>query len=135
MSVSTLQRTNGEVTTLMKSEHGNSLYFISSAVGFLYNNFPKRPFFIQQLPKKVDFLTQTSPKKAIFWKKFKKIAPQNPGLAPRRGVGPAVPTRRLLPTLLYQRLRPVLVERCIPLAVPAQSTQPPQKAAKTKICI
>ena len=62
----------GRVTTFMKSEHGNSLYFISSAVGFLYNNFPKQSI----------FSTQTFQKKSHFSICFfKKIAPQNPGLA------------------------------------------------------
>ena len=79
----------------MRSKHGNSLHFISSAVHFLYNNFPKKSI----------FSTQTSPKKAICRDFFlKKIAPQNPGRHPP-GVGPAVPTRRPSPTLQYQRLR------------------------------
>ena len=73
LSVSTLQRTNGEDTTWMRSEHGNGLHFISSAVDFLYNNFPKKADFLYtNIPKKSHFL--------VFF--FKKIAPQTPGLAP-----------------------------------------------------
>ena len=76
----------------MRSEHGNSLHFISSAVHFLYKNFPKRRFSLHKHP----------PKKPFFGIFFQKIAPQNPRLAPWGR--PAVPTRRPSPALLYQRL-------------------------------
>jgi len=66
----------------MRSEHGNSLHFISSAADFLHNNFQK----------KVDFLYINIPPKKPFFEKIKKIAPQNPGSASPRGVGPDVPT-------------------------------------------
>jgi len=67
----------------MSTEHGNSLHFISSAVHFLYKNFPKKVHFLyNNFPKKSIFSTQTSSQKAIFWEKIKKIAPQNPGSAP-----------------------------------------------------
>jgi len=58
--VKTLQRTNEECATCMRSEHENSLYFISGAADFLYNNFPKKYIL---LPKTVDFLYNNFPKK------------------------------------------------------------------------
>ena len=89
----------------MRSEHGNSLHFISSAIDFLYNNFPKSLFSTTTSQKKVDFLYTNIPKKKpVFRKKSKKIAPQNPGLALDRGAN--------LPTLLYQRLVCVCVCVC-----------------------
>ena len=112
---------------LTRSEHGNSLHFIPHAVHFLYNNFPKKSI----------FATQTSPQKAIFWEKFKKIAPQNPGWAPpppppgraRRAdpptlADPAIPNAfiRVLPLLgkqwkilVYALIRSVASIRQLPL--------------------
>jgi len=47
----------------MRSKHGNSLYFISRAVDYFYNNFPKSPFSLQQPAKKVVFLYKNISKK------------------------------------------------------------------------
>ena len=89
----------------MRSEHGNSLHFISSAVHFLYKSFPKKSIFSTTTSQKVDFLYINIPPKSHFsGKNFKKIAPQNPGSPPPGGRAP-VPTRRPSPTLLYQSLR------------------------------
>ena len=78
----------------MRSEHGNSLHFISSAVYFLYNNFTTNSI----------FSTQTFPQKAIFRENNQKNRSPNPRVAPPRGGGSTVPTRRPSPTLLYQSL-------------------------------
>ena len=70
----------------MRSEHVNSLHFISSAVHFLYNNFPKKSI----------FSTQTSPKEAIFREKNQKNRPPTP----RVGPPPPPPARRADPPTL-----------------------------------
>ena len=100
LSVSTLQRTNGEGTTWMKSEHGNSLFLspaqsifsttTSRKVHFLYNDFPKKSIFSTQ--------TSQKKKKPFFIFFFKKSLPKTQGRPPP--VRPAVPTRRPAPTLL-----------------------------------
>ena len=81
--MSTLQRTNGEGTTWMRSEHGISLHFISSVVHFVYNNFPKKSI----------FSAQKSPQKPFFREKIKKSLPKTQGRPP-----PGLGRRADLPT-------------------------------------
>ena len=69
-----------------RSEHGNGLHFISSAVHFLYNNFPKKSIFSTTTSqKKVDFLYTNIPQKAIFQEKNQKNCSPKPRDAPPRG--------------------------------------------------
>ena len=54
-------------------EDGNSLHFISSAVHFLYKNFPKKSIFSTTTLQKNRFSLHKLPKKkAIFWEKIQK---------------------------------------------------------------
>ena len=80
-------RTNGKATTWMRSEHGNSLHFISSAVHFLYKNFPKKSIFSTTTSPKSRFsLHKHPPKKPFFGKILKKSLPKTQG-PPPRGLG------------------------------------------------
>ena len=95
-----------EGTTCMRSEHGNSLLFISSAVHFL-KNFPKKSIFSTTTSPKSRFSLHKHPSKKPFFGIFfpKKLLPKTQGRHPGGGGGvrPAVPTRRPAPTVLYQR--------------------------------
>ena len=89
----------------MRSEHGNSLHFISSAVHFLYNNFSKKSIFSTTTSQKSRCsLHKHPPKKPFFREFFQKNRSPKARVAPPPGVGPAVPTRRPTPTELYQSL-------------------------------
>ena len=64
----------------MRSEHGNSLHFISSAVHFLYKNFPKSRFSLHKHPPKKPFF-------GFFFQKNRSPKPRV-GTPPGGGVGP-----------------------------------------------
>ena len=89
----------------MRSKHGNSLHFISSAVHFFYKNFQKKSIFSTTTSPKSRFSLHKHPPKKPFFGFFfsKKSLPKTQGRHPPGG-GAAVPTRRPSPTLLYQSL-------------------------------
>ena len=71
----------------MRSEHGNSLHFISSAAHFLYKNFPKKYIFSTTTSPKSRFSLHKHPQKKtifgfFFSKKFQIFCPQTQGRQP-----------------------------------------------------